>query len=429
MVHEGGRYMTLYEKLPVRVLPTDKFKTTTIMFKFMAPLDTETMTARALLSKMLVRATKQYPTDKDFNQHLSYLYGAYLNSNVSKFKDHHVITVSLEIANERFLQDSLPLFDEGIQLLKEVILNPLVNQGAFDETFLQQEKRLLQNKLIAIEDNKTQLSYLHLLKNMFGDHPYSYPAVGQLEQIDRITPKTLFDTYQNMLEHDSCAVYVVGNVDEQAAEEKLKAAFNLKPFMYERNHQLQDIHPDKAVNEVIETAEIDQAKLNMGFRFPTQYGEVDYPAFVVFNMMFGGDPSSVLFNEVREKKSLAYSIHSQIDGKNGFLYVLSGVSSADYEDAKNTIIEAFEQFKQGDFTEEKMTLAKKIILSHRKELKDRPKQMIELMHNQILVEKPEPETSFIERIQAVTKADIQELCQKAQLDTIYIMTKAVDQSE
>ena len=55
--------------------------------------------------------------------------------------------------------------------------------------------------------------------------------------------------------------------------------------------------------------------------------KVDMLPFVVFNMMFGGDPSSVLFNEVRERKqSLAYSIHSQIDGKNGYLFVLSGVS-------------------------------------------------------------------------------------------------------
>lgn len=64
--------------------------------------------------------------------------------------------------------------------------------------------------------------------------------------------------------------------------------------------------------------------------------------------MFGGDPSSVLFNEVREKQSLAYSIHSQLDGKNGYLFVLSGVSVEKYDTAKNTIIEEFEKFKVGN---------------------------------------------------------------------------------
>ena len=419
-------YMTLHSDLPKHVLPTDKFKTTTITFKLMAPLDIETMTERSLLSKMLVRATKKYPTDKAFNQHLSRLYGAYLNSNVTKFKDRHVITISLELVNERYLQDDLSLFDEGIQLLKEVIMNPLVHDGAFDETFLAQEKRLLQNKLVAIEDNKTQLSYLNLLKYMFGDHAYSYPAVGQREHLARINAQSLFDTYQSMLQNDSWSVYVVGNVDEATTIEKLTSAFNIQPFTYQSADDAQPVHPDQPVNEVIETEEIDQTKLNMGFRFPTQYGKEDYPALVVFNMMFGGDPSSVLFNEVREKQSLAYSIHSQIDGKNGYLFVLSGVSSDAYEAAKTTIIDAFEQFKKGQFTDEKMALAKKIILSHRKEMKDRPKQMIEMMHNRRLVENPESESTFIERIQSVTKADIEALCQRAQLDTIYIMTKAVD---
>lgn len=48
---------------------------------------------------------------------------------------------------------------------------------------------------------------------------------------------------------------------------------------------------------------------------------------------------------MREKQSLAYSIHSQIDGKNGYLFVLSGVSSDKYEVAKDTIINEFEKIK------------------------------------------------------------------------------------
>ena len=97
----------------IHVMPTEKFKTTTITFKFMAPLDYETITARSLLSKVLVRATKKWPTDKDFNKQLSELYGAYINSFVSKFKDKHVITISLEIVNERYLKDTTPFFEKG----------------------------------------------------------------------------------------------------------------------------------------------------------------------------------------------------------------------------------------------------------------------------------------------------------------------------
>ncbi|QLK85893.1 insulinase family protein [Staphylococcus sp. 17KM0847] len=410
-------------QVPIHVMPTDKFKTTTITFKFMAPLSTDTMTERTLLSELLVRATQKYPTDKAFKQHLSHLYGAYINSTVSKFKDQHVITISLEIVNERYLLDDTDLLDEGLALLKEVIYHPLVTDGQFDSTFITQEKRLLDNKLISIEDNKTQLAYLKLLEHMFGDHPYRYPAIGLRTHLEAITPEVLYDTYQNMLHHDKCAVYVIGNVKKAQTKAKIESAFNLKPFVYEPTAFGQVIDVTRPVNEVVETADIDQAKLNMGFRFPTQYCASNYATFIVFNVMFGADPSSVLFSEVREKQSLAYSIHSQIDGKNGFLFVLSGVSSAAYHVAKETIITAFNQFKQGAFTDEKMELAKKIVLSHLKEIKDRPKQMIDQMHKQLLVDRPESEEAFEARIHAVTREDIQQLCQQAQLDTIYILTK------
>ena len=174
---------------------------------------------------------------------------------------------------------------------------------------------------------------------------------------------------------------------------------------------------------------VDQAKLNLGYRFPATYGNVNYYTLVVFNMMFGGDPSSVLFSEVREKQSLAYSIHSQIDGKNGYLFVLSGVSVDKYQVAKQTILDEFDKFKNGNFSEEKLALAKKVIASQRYESMDRPKSIIEIMHNQLLLDYPQSNEQYIDAINKVTKEDIIELVNQAQLDTIYVLTKGDDINE
>ncbi len=75
-----------------------------------------------------------------------------------------------------------------------------------------------------------------------------------------------------------------------------------------------------------------------------------------------------------KKQSFSVLYHSQIDGKNGYLFVLSGVSSDRYKTAKDTIISEFEKIKAGDFTEEKLELAEKVIISHRYESEDRPKK-------------------------------------------------------
>ena len=407
----------------INVLPTKKFKTTMVTFKFMAPLDYKTITARSILSKVLVRATQQWPNDKALNRHLSSLYGAYINSFVSKFKDKHVITISLEIANERYLKDSTPLFEKGLKTLKELIWNPLIIDEQFNENYVAQEKSLLTKKLEAMIDNKAQYSFLKLMNHMFENEPYKYLATGQVEQIPHVTAKNLYDTYKSMLHNDDCAIYVVGNVDKQNVIDTIQETFNIKPFKFESNNRPEHIDQNKSSKFIIDNDEVDQAKLNLGYRFPTYFGKENYYAFVVLNMMFGGDPSSVLFNEVREKQSLAYSIHSQIDGKNGFLFVLSGVSASKYEIAKDTILDEFEKLKNGNFDDDKLELAKKIIISHRHESTDRPKSIIELLHNQVLLDKPQSEEEFITAINAVTREDVIKLANEAMLDTIYVLTK------
>lgn len=410
-------------QIHIDVLPTDKFKTTLITFKFMAPLEYETITARSLLSKLLIRATKKWSTDKAFSKHLSELYGAYIHSFVSKFKDKHVITISLEIVNERYLKDSPPLFEKGLNVLYEVIMNPLIENNAFNTTFVNQEKSLLSKKIEAVIDNKAQYSFLNLLKYMFKDEPYRHLATGQIEKISTITPENLYNTYQNMISNDLCSIYVVGNVNKQEVKQLIQSKFTINPFTIAKTNQLNLKDSSSETQYIVEEDEVDQAKLNMGYRFPTRFGANDYYALVVLNTMFGGDPSSVLFNEVREKQSLAYSIHSQLDGKNGYLFVLSGVSADKYELAKDTILEEFDKFKRGEFDIDKLELAKKIIISHRHEITDRPKSIIEVMQNQLLLDYKQIDENYIDHIQKVTKDDVISMANKAELDTIYVLTK------
>ncbi|WP_251516574.1 MULTISPECIES: EF-P 5-aminopentanol modification-associated protein YfmF [Staphylococcus] len=413
----------------IKVMPTSKFKTTTIALKFMAPMDSETMTARSILSKVLIRATKQWPSDKVFSKELSQLYGAYVNSYVSKFKDKHVITFTLELVNEKYLTDKTPLFEKGLNLLKEMIWNPLVNDEAFDETFVTQEKALLTKKLQSIVDNKSQISFLNLLQYMFGEQPYRHLSSGQVDYIPHVTAENLYHTYQSMLQDDFCAVYVVGNVDEQTVKSQVNTYFNLNSKSYALSLEAPQLQEHQRPQEIEEYDEVDQAKINFGYKLPATFGDTQYFAIAVLNMIFGGDPSSILFNEVREKQSLAYSIHSQIDAKNGYMFVLSGVSVDKVQTAKETVIKEFEKLQQGQFSEDKLELAKKVIISQRQESQDRPKSMIEILNNNILLDEPLTESMIIKEIQQVTKEDVTEVAKQTILDTVYVLTQGGEQSE
>ena len=302
-------------------------------------------------------------------------------------------------------------------------MNPLVENNSFNSTFVTQEKSLLHKKIEAMIDNKAQYSFINLLKYMFKSEAYRYLAIGQIENIARITNESLYDTYKSMINNDMCSVYVVGNVNKKEVTSLIENSFSLSSTTFDFNHNVNTDCNAQSTETIIEKDTVDQAKLNLGYRFPTHYGNEDYYALVVLNTMFGGDPSSVLFNEVREKQSLAYSIHSQLDGKNGYLFVLSGVSVEKYDTAKNTIIEEFEKFKVGEFSEEKLALAKKIIISQRQEIADRPKGIIEVMQNQLLLNQPQSDKEYMELINKVTKEDVVKMANQAYLDTIYVLTK------
>ena len=63
---------------------------------------------------------------------------------------------------------------KGLNVLYEVIMNPLIENNAFNTTFVNQEKSLLSKKIEVVIDNKAQYSFLNLLKYMFKDEPYRH---------------------------------------------------------------------------------------------------------------------------------------------------------------------------------------------------------------------------------------------------------------
>ncbi len=71
----------------------------------MALLEYDTITARSLLSKLLVRATKKWPLDKSFNNHLADLYGAYVNHTIQNSKISMSLHFDSKLLNQRYLKN------------------------------------------------------------------------------------------------------------------------------------------------------------------------------------------------------------------------------------------------------------------------------------------------------------------------------------
>lgn len=403
-------------------IKTDKFKTNLIAVSFQSEIDRETVTSRALLPYVLRNATEKFPSKKEINSYLETLYGASLSTTVEKKGKTHNIKFYMSLANEKFLANREPLLEEGVELLKEVIFKPCLVDDVFKESVVDVEKRLLKEYIESIYDDKVSYALQKLVEIMCKGESFSISSIGYAEDLDKITPSTLMQTYQKMLTEDQVSFTVVGDIDHETVYEIFRK--HIRFNQPTKNAQIID-HETKEIQEVQivkEEQEITQGKLNIGYRTNTRIGDKDYLSLLVFNGMFGGYAHSKLFMNVREKESLCYYCASRLENYKGLMYVYSGIESQNYEKALKIIDAQLKDMQEGRFTEKEIDLAKKSLINSKLESLDLASGM--MAHEALNALLPEALTveEWISKINAVTAEDIKRVALKIEEDAIFFLT-------
>lgn len=407
--------------LTLHTVKTVKYKTNTVVLKMKAPLAEESVTKRALLAYVLQKATENSPTAKELRRRLNDLYGASLSAQLSKKGDFHIISFKIEVANEKYLSDPTPLLEKALRLLAEVVLKPKLDDGVFDKEIVSKEKRTLKQRIQSVRDDKMRYANTRLIEEMCKNDPYRLHAYGEESQIDSISAEMLTAYYRDILKHNVLDLFIVGDIDEQEVEAIIKDAFVFPQHQdTERTETVvsSDIPEEKVVTEV---EDIEQGKLNLGYRTYTTYGDNDYFALVVFNGIFGGFPHSKLFINVREKASLAYYASSRIESHKGLLLIFSGIQTANFDKAVAIIKEQTEKMRAGDFSEQEFQQTKAMLKNQILETIDNARGIIEFFYNGFSSGHRLSVNDWIEGVNTVTKEDVIRVAEKIKLDTTYFL--------
>ncbi|MCL1951000.1 MAG: insulinase family protein [Turicibacter sp.] len=401
---------------------TEKFKTNLLSFTFHSDINRENVTKRSLIPYVLRSSTKRFPTKKKFNTALEDLYGASLSATTEKKGKAHNIKFYLSLANEAFLPGNEPLMEEAILLFKEMLLNPLARDGAFDRTVVETEKRLLEEYIESLYDDKTSYALQKLIENMCQEEMYAINSSGYIEDLPGVDAHNLYEEYQKMLESDALEIAVVGDIDADKVHGLFKKHLNLKTPVKSKDTLDLEEKSIGQVEIVKETQDIAQGKLNIGYRTHTRINDPDYLPLLVFNGMFGGYAHSKLFMNVREKSSLCYYCASRLDNFKGLMYVYSGIEPKNYEKALAIIEEQLTDMKTGAFTEKELELSKKSLINSKLESLDQAAGM--LAHETLNEMLPIPFTveSWIKAINSITIEQITAVAKKIETDTIYFLT-------
>ena len=407
----------------LHIVKTEKYKTNTIVWKMKAPLNEDTVTLRALLPYVLQSKSESYPSTSELRSYLDELYGASFYVDLAKKGEYHIISFSLEIANEKFLSDPTPLLKKAFEFMTEILFKPKQENQSFETETIENEKRSLKQRIQSVFDDKMRYSNFRLVEEMCKGESYSLHVHGKMDDVDSITPASLYQYYLEAFAEDELDLYVIGDVNDAEVENIASELFTLENRTPQeiRMHQLVK-KPE--VHEVREVQDIKQGKLNIGYRTNILYGDQGYYALQLFNGIFGGFSHSKLFHHVREKNSLAYYVASRLESHKGVMMVMSGIDNKNYQQAIDIIREQLDAMKKGDFTEQEVEQTLAVIQNQLLETIDTSRGIVEILYHNVVANKNISLDEWIEQMKKVTKEEIVNVASQIELDTIYFLTGA-----
>ncbi|EAG5097779.1 insulinase family protein, partial [Listeria monocytogenes] len=156
------------------IVPTQKYKSNKIVFKFRAPLERETVTKRALLSILLETNSEKYPTQTAFRKQLANLYGANFYTTTAKKGNEHVLTVIFDMIDGQYVSDGIHILEDAFAFIEQALFHPNVTNGAFNDETLAREKENLKSSLEGIYDDKIRFASKRLVEEMFRDDEFRF---------------------------------------------------------------------------------------------------------------------------------------------------------------------------------------------------------------------------------------------------------------
>lgn len=137
--------MKLQEGVQLHFIPAEKFTTNQVLIRFAAPMDTETVAGRVLVSNILDTANQAYPTSRLFHQRLADLYGAQFSTSVSKRGKVHIIEIKMSYIKSNYLPDGTDLTLSLLDFFYASLFQPLRIKNGFEPTLFEIEKTNLVN--------------------------------------------------------------------------------------------------------------------------------------------------------------------------------------------------------------------------------------------------------------------------------------------
>ena len=246
------------------------------------------------------------------------------------------------------LDEHLPL---AVDLLTDILLHPL-----FDAEELEREKSVVLQEIRMVEDTPDDIIHDLFAAQIWGAHPLARPILGTRELVTGFHRDAIAEYFGEEYVPPRIIIAVAGNVTHDQVVELFGRGFNgyTRPARPRASDAVRLAPGVNIVNKALE-----QVHLVMGFPGLAHAAPERYAMFVL-NDVIGGSMSSRLFQEVRERQGLAYSVHSGVQAftDTGLMYVYAATDEKNFSKVLKSILKELRDVKKHGVTEEELRRSK-----------------------------------------------------------------------
>ena len=420
----GEKQILIKEGIKAHFIETDLFKTNLICVILTTKLERDTVTKNALIPFLLRRGTNNLKTQTEINKKLEEMYGATYDCGIDKIGDNQALKFFVETINDKYTLSKENLLEESLDVLFDIIFNPLMKDGKFNEEYLKIEKENLKKVIESKIDNKAVYALNRCIENMYDNKGFGIYKYGYLEDVDNIDNSSISDSYKNLINNSKIDIYISGSFDENKIksfiENKLSNINPRKEDIITNNFSTESKQKVENIKEIQEEMNITQGKLVMGLDVLNPGKDIQ-DAVNVYNAILGGSANSFLFQNVREKAGLAYTARSTYNKMKSNIFINCGIEIPNYEKAVDIIKEQLDNMKDGKFSDDDLENAKRFIIAGIKTIEaEQDTEIVFYIGQEIAKQKIEIK-DYISNIEKITREDVIEAAQNIQINTIFFL--------
>ncbi|NOY35645.1 MAG: insulinase family protein [bacterium] len=262
------------------------------------------------LEHLFFKGTKNRPTASDIYKELDRV-GASHNA----FTGYEITGFWVKLAAK--------YFDTGLDVISDLILNPI-----FNEEEMEKERGVILQEIAMYEDLPQRKVMELLLRSAFGNQPAGRSVLGKKETVGAIKRSDILKYRADNYTAKNMEIVVAGKISPEKVFEKIEAAFSgIKKGAKISAPKTKE--KQKSPRIEIFSKKSDQTHLAIGLKAFDMFDERRH-ALGVLSVILGGNSSSLLYSEIREKNGLAYYVGSDdwLQTDTGLLYLRAGVSHA-----------------------------------------------------------------------------------------------------